>query len=323
MKTKSLSTPLHYFCFRDLRKWNLEDIFYCLHLLSSSKEDNTNAQTIRGETPLHYLLLGSESVIVFFFLLLHGAGMETLDQFGTSPMMMLSGKNSALLDALKEYTNWKKANKSSSSSFQSQLKEGRKECRSLSKWGVKVHDERSIPQYIDECSGSAKIQIADDAIFGDFCPVNPKEATTGRFSFDQQLYRLACSYSILSSPPLPGPFAISPHSMGIGGKEDFLDCVYYPGWSDVVVRGLLLIHGKYYHTTDLLKKLVSDSKKYTFLLRVLDIWIKEHFDSSLRKHESCLQSLKRLLQFLEEKLPNVSILEKRLLDCLKEVTKEN
>lgn len=65
------------------------------------------------------------------------------------------------------------------------------------------------------------------------------------------------------------------------------------------MRGLLLVHTKYFSTSELLERVVADTRKYAFLLRVVCVWVRDMFDTCLCHQERCVEILSRLLADLE------------------------
>ncbi len=312
--------PLHYLSLQYYPVEDRNELFIALHLLLGEKA--INSQNIRGETPFHYAAMGSASPEVVAFLLTHGGDLMTSDNSGQSPFDILQHRNHRDALDVVSYENMLKNRVTLGHSF----------INTLSEWSL-----MGVNQLVERISSNANGDVGIDAaeiliplhqlydqLFADISAdiSSPKSTISCQFDHNLHLYKLACTYPLLATlNAAPSSiFVRFSDSIWISSRNQFFDALYYPGWADVVIRSLLLVHSKFFGTKELFERLISDCRKYAFLIRVVYLWVRDHFESTLICHEACLQSIKRLLDILEEKSSLLSPLEERVRLLLQKVS---
>jgi hypothetical protein len=291
-----------------------EDIFNILHTLHTPIL--INLPNIRAETPLHYASMGAASPLTLIFLLQHGAQADVHDVSGLSPLDILEFREqSAAMDIIRRFEQQDSIDSESHAKAFFQYLNILK-----AKKLIEPPSGSQVPLVISGKFGT--VRIRSEELLSDFNPMKKNDAgSLQRFLNDKKLYQAACSYPILPNrEPVPHLDSDDCSStLRIQSVSDFLEAIYYPGWTDQVVRCLLLIRPKYFVLEEIFERVVADSLKFSYLLRVVYLWIEDFYDNCLSLRPRCLDTLKGLLNSLETQFSSLSVLETRLRDTLLKV----
>jgi hypothetical protein len=312
---------LHYICLGDFDESDRIPLLALLHLLDSSE----NIQNVRGNTPLHHTMMGHANPIIASFLITHCNSVHTINQDGNSPLDFNVPNNlSEKIEMLHTVLQKKKFNHETSI------------FELMQQWAIlstsilnfelqsiqhqsNVHNDMTSFTKLDGLFGGTSVDL--------FCKDYEfrKQNIEINISRDLLLYKLNLNLEIIFSPLDWWPSQLNSTRVFLVhdfSHNNFLDILTYPGWSDNVIRAVLLFHSKYINTIDLLDILVNESPKLVYLYRVLALWFSDSHITFCNIFENCDILLKQLFSNLASVAasPVISLcyLEK-LKECLEYV----
>ena len=176
-----------------------------------------------------------------------------------------------------------------------------------------------IPREI-ECD-DCQLTIRSDELYSELNPVQKGEVgSLQRFLNARKLYQAASAYPILSHRITITHIDAQENSViRIRSHSDYLESLYYPGWNDLTVRGLLLLRSKYFALEEFFEKFLRDSMKYAYLMRVVYLWVNEYYECTLSTRAKCVEAMKGLLTTLEG-ISSLSMIESKTKEKVKEVS---
>jgi hypothetical protein len=280
---------MHYLCSRDFDYSERTSLLTLFHQMMTYECD-LSSQNARGETPLHFAVLGFANPITISFLITHGADPTVLDCEGQTAYDKGELKpRTEGLDILKTFSPKKEVVASQSSFLQKMQHWAKLSDKDLlveiQKDGLTSPQPNASPNNNPQKMGKLSVSFlgVSDELFDntslqthtDLLGLMPSKVND-IWSRHQILFLLAMKIDI-SSKALPWwPLPLLPNrSILISCKSEYIDAVLYPAWSNILVRSILILHPKYIQTEELLELLVRECESLWFLFRVLALWLRD------------------------------------------------